>query len=205
MLQPGERVLIKNLTPRGGPGKLRNYWEDTIHTVVKQMGSDLPIYELRPERGRGRSRVLHRNLLMSCDHLPFETQPEMTKVDKSQKTRRHQPASQPLDSDEDSGDEYDPHHEPLQVPTSPTVPEERNAEPAREWEHRPPTVKQTVALPVPDTLPAQPLVEKRLEETTTVKDLPAEEMNLPAENLPNDRPPSAFPSLTDAAEPEEPA
>ena len=64
----------------------------------------------------------------------------------------------------------------------------------REWEHRPPTVKQTVAVPVPDTLPAQPLVEKRLEETTTVK-----------ENLPDDHPPSAFPSYTDAAEPEEPA
>lgn len=68
-------------------------------------------------------------------------------------------------------------------------------------------------------LPAQLLVEKQLEGTTTVKDLPAEEMNLPAEemnlpaeemnfpdeNLPDDRPPRAFPSLTTVAEPEDPA
>ncbi len=37
------------------------------------MGEGIPVYEVKPEQGRGRSRVLHRNLLLLCDHLPLET------------------------------------------------------------------------------------------------------------------------------------
>ncbi len=115
MLQPGERVLIRNLTPGGGPGKLCDYWEDTVHTVVRQMGSGMPIYEVRPTSVKELSRVLHRNLLMSCDHLPFETQPERTKSDKNNRRERHQSALQPSESDEDSEGDYDLHYEPLPV------------------------------------------------------------------------------------------
>ncbi len=64
LLSPGDHVLVRNLTPRGGPGKFRNYWEDLIQVVVKQVGKDVPIYELRPEHGKGRLRVIHRNLLL---------------------------------------------------------------------------------------------------------------------------------------------
>lgn len=74
VLYPGDRVLIRNMTPRGGTGKLRNHWEDTIHTVVRQVGGDVPIYELRPEQGKGKTRILHRNLLLPCDHLPLEVE-----------------------------------------------------------------------------------------------------------------------------------
>lgn len=204
VLQPGERVLIKNLTPRGGPGKLRDYWENTVHTVVKQMGSNLPIYEVRPERGKGRSRVLHRNLLMSCDHLPFETQPEVAKNDKTKQGRMHKPASQPQESDEDSGDEYDLHYEPLQVTTPPVVARERDAGPAMEPDCEPQQVEQRVREAVPVAVPAQPLGEEQREElSTSVQQLPGEDVNLPARNLP-DHSPNTSASSSAAAEPEEP-
>lgn len=124
VLQPGERVLVKNLTPRGGPGKLRDYWEDTIHTVVRQMGPDLPIYEVRPERGKGRSRVLQRNLLMSCDYLPFEQVPEKDNrvKHKQKRTEKHVIVES---EDEDSGDEYVCYYAPPQ----PSVPQPSEEEP----------------------------------------------------------------------------
>ena len=60
VLQAGDRVLVRNLTPRGGPGKLRNFWEDEIHVVVARKGEGSPVYEVRPESSKGRSRTLHR-------------------------------------------------------------------------------------------------------------------------------------------------
>lgn len=75
VLHEGDRVLVRNLTPRGGTGKLRNHWEDCVHKVIRQVGKDMPIYEVISEQGKARGRrVLHRNLLLPCDHLPLEIQ-----------------------------------------------------------------------------------------------------------------------------------
>ncbi|XP_060726974.1 uncharacterized protein LOC132846309 isoform X2 [Tachysurus vachellii] len=94
-LIPGSRVLVKNLTPRGGTGKLQNYWENEVHVVLHQVANDVPIYEVKPEQSKGRSRVLHHNLLLPCDYLPLDITPTpstQSKQKHQQRNSRTQPA-----------------------------------------------------------------------------------------------------------------
>ena len=65
-------MLVRNLTERGEPGKLRSHWEDVIHVVVDRMGIQSPVYKVKPESGGGRIRVLHQNLLLRCDALELD-------------------------------------------------------------------------------------------------------------------------------------
>ncbi|CAJ1087322.1 uncharacterized protein LOC102082344 [Xyrichtys novacula] len=77
-LQPGDRVLLRNLTPRGGPAKIQSYWEDQVYKVEERKANDSPVYRISPENGQGRERVVHRNLLLPCNFLPLEKPPART-------------------------------------------------------------------------------------------------------------------------------
>ena len=74
-LTVGDRVLVRNLRERGGPGKIRSYWEEKVHEVVA-INQDSPVYSVKVEDGTGKVRVLHRNLLLPCDYLPLEKPPQ---------------------------------------------------------------------------------------------------------------------------------
>ena len=104
-LQPGDRVLVRNLSERGGPGKLRSHWEQEVDLIVQQKG-DLPVYEVTLEGRKGRSRILHRNRLLPCDFLQSDLSKSVSQ--RSQERRRSVPANQGSEVHQhvgDSGDE----------------------------------------------------------------------------------------------------
>ncbi|KAL1254368.1 hypothetical protein QQF64_016597 [Cirrhinus molitorella] len=75
-LMPGDRVLVRNLSVRG-KHKLADRWEKMVHTVVKRI-SDGPVYVVKPEKGNGSHRTLHRDLLLPCGFLPASPEKQMS-------------------------------------------------------------------------------------------------------------------------------
>lgn len=68
-LQPGDRVLVRNLGVRG-KRKIADRWEKDVYLVVEQPNKDIPVYLVKREHGRGKRRMLHRNLLLPFMALP---------------------------------------------------------------------------------------------------------------------------------------
>ena len=73
VLELGDRVLLRNVGLQG-THKIADKWSQDVYVVVEQPNSDIPVYEVRPETGSGRARVLHRNLLLPIPCLPLESQ-----------------------------------------------------------------------------------------------------------------------------------
>ena len=79
-IAPGDRVLLRNVTPRGGPGKLRSHWEQKVYKVLSSVGDTGVVYQIQLEDAKGRIKTLHRNLLLPCHEL-------LTKLDEAIKPK----------------------------------------------------------------------------------------------------------------------
>ena len=68
ILEPGDKVLVRNLSPRWGPGKLWSFWEHEVVEVIQRHENDVT-YTIttisRPEK----VWTLHRNMLMPVNHI----------------------------------------------------------------------------------------------------------------------------------------
>lgn len=66
---------------------MRSYWENQVYVVTGRKHPSSPVYEVKPEKGAGRNRVLHRNMLLPCDFLPVEELDHETKETHKQKEK----------------------------------------------------------------------------------------------------------------------
>ena len=145
-LQPGGRVLVRNRSERGGPGKLQS---------SQRRSSDSPVYEVAPEGG-GKSRVLHRNLLLPCDSLPLEkAEPVHAKQERKMqtrtRTRQHQINKSVEGSDSESRDEIElvcrfPHDQELSQRAADLNPESEPFAPAPRVQDRAPDLENAMVI-----------------------------------------------------------
>ena len=75
VLSPEDQVLVRN-AEKGGSGKIRSYWEDTIYKVVSRLKKDSLVYTVEPVNGQGHQKMLHCTMLLPCDTLPVEASPD---------------------------------------------------------------------------------------------------------------------------------
>lgn len=102
-LQPGDRVLVKNVGFTG-KHKLADKWEEQAYIILEKPNPEIPVYVVRREDGKGSKRTLHRNMLLSLATIPLDR--PSTKLRPRLKTdRERQPDSELTSEDESDEDE----------------------------------------------------------------------------------------------------
>ena len=111
-MKPGDRILVRNLTPRGSPVKLWSFWEDKVYIVIGRKGDNSPVNDVQKKSDpNAKVRTLHRNLLLSCDFLPVG-QPSQSVRNLKQKTEtNHKPNVNKSSKEDPSYDYHDDYND----------------------------------------------------------------------------------------------
>ena len=103
-LQEGDKVLVK-VVAFEGKHKIADRWEEEPYVILRQMNNNIPVYEVKKLHGKGRKRILHRNLLLPIGHLPaFDT--DHKEKEKEKPDRLHQRQDKRADTNTHLEDEY---------------------------------------------------------------------------------------------------
>ena len=90
-LEVGGRVLVRNLTERGGPGKIRSFWEQKIYQIKEKKDEDGLVYVVVEEGNpKSRVRILHRNQLLLCEQFPTFTAGKSYRKQQQQQQQKQQ-------------------------------------------------------------------------------------------------------------------
>ena len=101
--------------------------------MISRKGEDSPVYEIKPETGPGRARILHRNLLLPCNHLPVDVASKTPHRQKPRKEIRRKRNQAPTTLVEESSDDESEHYElNFQPERQPELQTDHSAEPVSE-------------------------------------------------------------------------
>lgn len=184
-LHPGDRVLVQNMMRKGGPEKLKSYWEKQIY-IVKEQLNDSPVYRVSPENDTSKIRTLHRNLLHLVNDLPVDLpvpspvleMPPAARKGNNRKTRSKTKRDTSSNSDMTDSEEENTYYW-IRIPES-TPKRDKNVQPMLSKEREPTYQGSSERLTLPSLrgpISGKRQSKQKEQSTETQKD----EENLPAE------------------------
>ena len=70
-LSVGDRVLVRNVGLKGKQ-KIADKWQEGVYIVLDCPNPEIPVYKVKLEKQNGRSKLLHRNMLLPISSIPIE-------------------------------------------------------------------------------------------------------------------------------------